>query len=191
MTESEKAAAGLLYDANSDPELLRQRDAAKSKLFLFNQTPANQRNARNEILRQLLGKLGKSPAFDGPFLCDYGFNIEIGDHFYANVNLVVLDAAKVSIGNNVFIAPNVGIYTSGHPLDASRRNQGLEYAYPVVIGNNVWIGAGAQILPGVTVGTCSVIAAGAIVTRDVPDGVIAAGNPATILRPITEADGAT
>ena len=120
--------------------------------------------------------------------CDYGFNIEIGARFYANVNLVILDGAKVSIGNDVFIAPNVGIYTAGHPLDAERRNQGLEYAHPVSIGDNVWIGAGVNILPGVSIGANSVIGAGAVVVRDIPEGVLAAGNPARVIRPITEAD---
>lgn len=187
----EKAAAGLLYDANDDPALLQQRDAAKAQLFAFNQTAAHLRAPRVEILRALLGRLGENPVFDGPFFCDYGFNIEIGDHFYANVNLVILDAAKVRIGNRVFIAPNVGLYTSGHPLDAERRNQGLEFAHPITIEDNVWIGAGVQVLPGVRIGAGSVIAAGAVVTRDVPAGVVAAGNPARVLRPITEQDALT
>lgn len=184
----EKAAAGLLYDANYDPGLQQQRDAAKAKLFAFNQTAAHLREPRIEILRSLLGRLGDNPVFDGPFLCDYGFNIEIGNSFYTNVNLVILDAAKVRIGNNVFIAPNVGLYTSGHPLDAERRNKGLEFAYPITIGDNVWIGAGAQVLPGVTIGSGSVIAAGAVITRDVPEAVVMAGNPARVLRQITDKD---
>lgn len=188
MKESEKVAAGLLYDANFDPELLRQRDAAKAQLCVFNQTAAHLREPRVEILRALLGRLGDSPVFDGPFLCDYGFNIEIGHRFYANVNLVILDAAKVRIGDDVFIAPNVGLHTSGHPLDAERRNKGLEYALPITIGNSVWIGAGAQVLPGVTIGDGSVIAAGAIVTRDVPAGVVVAGQPAVVKRQINDGD---
>lgn len=188
MTEMEKAAAGLLYDANHDPSVLQLRDAAKEKLFAFQQIGAHQRAEREVILRGLLGKLGRNPVFDGPFLCDYGFNIEIGDNFYTNVNLVILDAAKVRIGNNVFIAPNVGLYTSGHPLDAGRRNQGLEFALPITIGDNVWIGAGVQVLPGVSIGAGSVIAAGAIVTKDVPEGVVSAGNPARVLRAITDKD---
>ena len=188
MTEMEKAAAGLLYDANHDPSVLQLRDAAKEKLFAFQQIGAHRRAEREAVLRGLLGKLGRNPVFDGPFLCDYGFNIEIGARFYANVNLVILDGAKVSIGNDVFIAPNVGIYTAGHPLDAERRNQGLEYAHPVSIGDNVWIGAGVNILPGVSIGANSVIGAGAVVVRDIPEGVLAAGNPARVIRPITEVD---
>ncbi|RYD94141.1 MAG: sugar O-acetyltransferase, partial [Sphingomonadales bacterium] len=116
------------------------------------------------------------------------FNIEIGDDFYANVNLVILDGAKVTIGNNVFIAPNVGLYTAGHPLDVTRRNAGLEYALPITIGNNVWIGGGVSIMPGVTIHDGAVIGSGAVVTRDIPANVIAAGNPARVIRAITEDD---
>ena len=188
MNEAEKAAAGMLYDANYDNDLLSKRDEAKLKVFNFNHTPFTHKQLRNEILSSLLGKQGANITIEGPFYCDYGYNIEIGDNFYANVNFTVLDGAKVIIGNNVFIAPNVGIYTAGHPLDTERRNQGLEYAYPVTIGDNVWIGAGVNILPGVTVGSDSVIGAGAVVIRDIPDGVLVAGNPARIVRKITEED---
>lgn len=188
MNEAEKAAAGLLYDANYDEDILRRRDEAKLKLFDFNHTPFTNKRVRDEILHSLLGKYGKSITIEGPFYCDYGYNIEIGENFYANVNFTILDGAKVTIGDNVFIAPNVGIYTAGHPLDAERRNQGLEYAYPVNIGDNVWIGAGVNILPGVTIGANSVIGAGAVVTKDIPEGVVAAGNPAKVIREITEED---
>ena len=188
MNEQEKAAAGMLYDANHDPALLQLRDAAKARLHAFNQTAAHLREARIGLLRSLLGGLGENPVFDGPFFCDYGFNIHIGDHFYANVNLVILDAAPVRIGHHVFIGPNVGLHTSGHPLDAERRNQGLEFAHPITIGDSVWIGAGVQVLPGVNIGAGSVVAAGAVVTRDVPPNVVVAGNPARLLRPITQDD---
>lgn len=188
MNEMEKAAAGLLYDANHDEALVRQRDVAKGILFEFNHTSPADRPKRQALLKTLLGKTGDNVLMDGPFYCDYGYNIELGENFYANVNLVILDGAKVTIGDNVFIAPNVGIYTAGHPLDVERRNQGLEYAYPVRIGDNVWIGAGVSILPGVTIGDGSVIGAGAVVLRDVPESVLAAGNPARVIRPITEAD---
>ncbi|WP_205957610.1 sugar O-acetyltransferase [Pantoea stewartii] len=188
MTEAEKAASGLLYDANYDEELLRKRDEAKLKLYTFNHTPVTNRQLRDEILHSLLGRHGENITVEGPFYCDYGYNIEIGDNFYANVNFTVLDGAKVTIGDNVFIAPNVGIYTAGHPLDAGRRNKGLEYAHPVTIGNNVWIGAGVSVLPGVTIGSDSVIGAGAVVLRNVPEGVLVAGNPARVVREITEED---
>jgi acetyltransferase-like isoleucine patch superfamily enzyme len=188
MNELEKAAAGLLYDANHDPQVLRQRAAAKAKLFEFNHSHPDDGERRDAILRGLFARIGEGFVIEGPLHCDYGFNIEIGARFYANVNLVILDGARVTIGDNVFIAPNVGIYTAGHPLDAERRNQGLEYAHPVSIGDNVWIGAGVNILPGVHIGANSVIGAGAVVVRDIPDGVLAAGNPARVIRPINEAD---
>ena len=123
-----------------------------------------------------------------PFWCDYGYNIELGDHFYANHNLVILDCAKVVFGDNVFIAPGCGFHTAGHPIDAPRRNQGLEYAWPIHVGNDVWIGAGVQVCPGVTIGSDVVIGAGSVVVRDIPDHVVAAGNPCRVLHPITEAD---
>ena len=111
-----------------------------------------------------------------------GLIIEVGENFYANVNLVILDGTKVTIGDNAFIAPNVGIYTAGHPLDAERRNQGLEYAYPIRIGNNVWIGAHSVILPGVTIGDHVVIGAGSVVTKDIPSYSLAVGNPCRVIR---------
>ncbi|MCY9848582.1 sugar O-acetyltransferase [Pectobacterium jejuense] len=188
MNEAEKAAAGLLYDANYDEALLRRRDEAKQQLFEFNHTPVTDKAKRQDILHNLLGRHGENFIIEGPFYCDYGYNIEIVENFYANVNFVVLDGAKVKIGDNVFIAPNVGIYTAGHPLDAKRRNQGLEYAHPVTIGDNVWIGAGVNILPGVSIGSNSIIGAGAVVLHSVPEGVLVAGNPARIIRKITEED---
>ena len=188
MKEMEKAAAGLLYDANYDAEVVGQRNAAKDILFDFNHTPPRQSEKRKDLLQSLLGKVGQGVIIEAPFHCDYGFNIEIGANSFLNVNCVILDGAKVTIGSNVFIAPAVGIHTAGHPLDPERRNQGLEYALPVTIEDSVWIGAGVQIMPGVTIGRGSVIGAGAIVNRDIPPSSIAVGNPARILRTITEKD---
>jgi acetyltransferase-like isoleucine patch superfamily enzyme len=188
MDELEKAARGLLYDANYDPAVLEKRKAAKRILHRLNALSPDERQEHAELICGLLGRIGRNFVFDGAFHCDYGFNIEIGDDFYANVNLVILDGAKVTIGNNVFIAPNVGIYTAGHPLDPERRNVGLEYALPVTIGNNVWIGGGASIMPGVTIGAGAVIGGGAVVTRDIPANVVAAGNPARVIREITTED---
>ncbi len=190
MGELEKAARGLLYDANYDPAVLERRKAAKRVLHRLNALSPDDEVDRAELVRGLLGRIGGSFVIEGPFHCDYGFNIEIGDNFYANVNLVILDGAKVTIGNNVFIAPNVGIYTAGHPLDAERRNAGIEYALPITIGDNVWIGGGVSIMPGVTIGAGAVIGGGAVVTRDVPPYVVSAGNPAKVIRAITQDDRA-
>ncbi|WP_413734583.1 sugar O-acetyltransferase [Sodalis sp. RH21] len=188
MNEMQKAAAGLLYDANYDEELIAQRAQAKYQLYLYNRLDPRNGDERQELIKKLLGKTGATFWFEPPFYCDYGYNIDIGENFYANMNLVILDGAKVKIGDNAFIAPNVGIYTAGHPLDAGRRNQGLEYALPVTIGNNVWIGGGVSILPGVTIGDNSVIGAGSVVNRDIPAYVLAAGNPCRVIRAITDED---
>ena len=184
MKEKEKAACGQLYDANYDRELLQERQAAQEKTFAYNSLHPSREEEKKEILRSLLGKTGDNFIFVSPFYCDYGYNIEIGENFFANMNLVILDGAKVTIGKNAFIAPNVGIYTAGHPLDAERRNRGLEYAKPVTIGDNVWIGAHAAILPGVTIGNNVVIGAGSVVTKDIPDGVLAVGNPCKVVKKI-------
>ncbi|ADO43107.1 sugar O-acetyltransferase [Ketogulonicigenium vulgare] len=188
MNELQKAAAGLLYDANYDPALLAKRRAAKRILFEINNLHPDEDEKRTQLLKGLLGKTGQNITFDGQFHCDYGFNIEVGENFYANVNLVILDGAKVTIGNNCFIAPNVGIYTAGHPLDAERRNKGLEYAHPITIGDDVWIGAGVTVLPGASIGSGSVIAAGSVVRGEVPPNVICGGNPGNVIREINERD---
>ena len=163
-SEKAKAKAGKLYDANNDIELVSEREACKEVCYELNSLRPSQKKERESIIRRLFGKTGKSFLIEQPFYCDYGYNIEVGENFYANVNLVILDGAKVCIGDNAFIAPNVGIYTAGHPLDAEQRNRGLEYARPVTIGHNVWIGAGVNILPGVTIGDNTVMGAGSVVT---------------------------
>lgn len=184
MTEKEKCRLGLLYDANYDADILADRDKAKELLYDYNRLRPSQKEEKIEALRTLLGKAGESPIIEPPFACDYGYNIEVGDHFFANMNCVILDGAKVTIGHHAFIAPNVGIYTAGHPLDAEQRNRGLEYAYPVTIGNNVWIGAGVSILPGVTIGDNVVIGAGSVVAKDIPSNTLAVGNPCRVIREI-------
>lgn len=188
MTEKEKRDRQQLYDANYDEDLIRERAIAKDLCFEYNQTRPSDTDKQNEIIRKLLGKVGNNPGIVAPFWCDYGYNISIGDNFFANHNTVILDCAKVTFGNNVFIGPNCGFYTAGHPLDAQRRNQGLEYAYPVAIGDDVWIGAGVHVMPGVTIGSNVVIGAGSIVTTDIPDNCVAVGNPCRVIRPITEED---
>ena len=189
-TEKEKAREGILYDANNDAELVAERLAAADITYMLNSLKPSQVAEREAVIRRLLGRTGKNVSIVSPFYCDYGYNIETGENFFMNMNCVILDGAKVTFGDNVFVAPGCGFYTAGHPLDAERRNAGLEYALPIRIGNNVWIGAQVCVLPGVTIGDNSVIGAGSVVTKDIPSGVLAAGNPCRVIRPITEADAA-
>ena len=178
----------MLYDANYDTELIRERQVAKDLCYQFNQLRPSDETNQQQILSQLLGKKSDNCCILTPFWCDYGYNIEVGKNFFANHNTVILDGAKVTFGDNVFIAPNCGFYTAGHPIDAERRNQGLEYAYPITVGDNVWIGAGVQVMPGVKIGSNVVIGGGSVVVKDIPDNVVAVGNPCRPIRPITEAD---
>lgn len=184
MTEKEKALKGLLYDANYDTEIVNDRRKAQEVLFEYNHTSPALQQERTKIIKGLLAKTGENIVVESPFVCDYGYNIEVGENFFANVNLVILDGAKVRIGDHAFIAPNVGIYTAGHPLDTKQRNQGLEYARPITIGHNVWIGAGVSILPGVTIGDNTVIGAGSVVTKNIPSNVLAVGNPCKVIKVI-------
>lgn len=185
MTEKERMLSGKLYRAD-DPEL-RAGDMRKWKLTQrLNQT-TDVEEVR-AIYRELLGSIGKDFWIQPPFYCDYGSNIHIGDHFYANYGCVILDPAEVFIGDHVFLAPRVSIYTATHPIDAEVRNAELEYALPIHIGSSVWIGGNTVICPGVTIGDNVVIGAGSVVTHDVPSGIVAAGNPCRVLRPITDAD---
>ncbi len=188
MTEREKMEKGLLYDANFDPDILRLREECKDKCFAFNQLKPSDTKGQKKILTKLLGKTAEPFTIIAPFYCDYGCNIEVGKGFFANHNLVILDGAKVAFGENVFIAPNCCFSAAGHPLDIEQRNAGLEFAYPIKVGNNVWIGANVVVLPGVTIGDGTVVGAGSVVNRDLPAGVIAVGNPCKVLRAITEED---
>ncbi len=186
MTEKEKCQLGLLYDANYDEELLRERAECKDLCYEYNQLRPSQMEERNRLLRRLLGKTGNNFLIEQPFYCDYGYNIEIGEDFYMNVNCVLLDGAPIRFGKHVFVAPNCGFYTAGHPLDTPQRNRGLEYAYPITIGDNVWIGAGTIVLPGVSIGNNTVIGAGSVVNKSLPDHVLAVGNPCRIVRKLTD-----
>ncbi len=143
---------------------------------------------QTERLRSILGGMGENITIQPPFHCDYGSNIKVGENFYANYNLTVLDVAPVTVGDNVLIAPNVSIYTAGHPVHPFARNSMYEYGIPITIGDNVWIGGNVVICPGVNIGSGSVIGAGSVVTRDVPEYVIAVGNPCRVLRKITDED---
>lgn len=138
--------------------------------------------------KQLFGKTGKSVYVNPPLYVDYGRHVEIGENFYANMDCVFLDVNKIIIGNNVMLGPRVGFYTAGHPIDAEIRNQELEFGLPIVVEDNVWIGANATILPGVTIGKNSIIAAGAVVTKNVPTNTIVGGNPAKVIREVSETD---
>lgn len=186
MTEKEKARLGLLYDANYDEELLAERRRCKELCFQFNQLSPLKELEQKEIIGKLFGKTKENFCVTAPFYCDYGYNIEIGENFYSNHNLVILDGAKVEIGDNVFIAPNCCITTVGHPINIDERNRGLEYAYPIKIGNNVWIGAGANILPGVTIGDNVTIGAGSVVNKSIPANSIAVGNPCKVIKTILD-----
>ena len=186
-SEKEKMLAGQPYLANGS-ELVGERLFAKELLFQFNNSRPVEVEARNAILQKLFGKTGANFYVEPPFRCDYGYNIEIGDNFYANYNLVILDCASVKIGDNVFIAPNVGIYTAGHPIHSDLRNQELEFALPIEIGNSVWIGGNVVINPGIKIGDNTVIGSGSVVTKNIPPNVVAVGNPCKVLRSITEDD---
>lgn len=176
----------MLYDANYDKDLLEQRTKAKELCYDFNNLRPSDEKGQKEILKKLLGKTKNNFIITAPFWCDYGYNIEVGEYFYSNHNLVILDGGKVTFGDNVFIAPNCGFYTAGHPIDFERRNKGLEYAYPISVGNNVWIGAGVQVMPGVTIGDNVVIGGGSVVVKDIPSNSVAVGNPCKVIRAITE-----
>lgn len=191
MTEKEKMCAQMLYDANYDPALLEERDKAKDLCHQYNQLRPSDRASQQEVLKKLLGKTGENFTLTAPFWCDYGYNIELGENFYANHNLVILDGAKVTFGDNVFIGPDCGFHTAGHPIDFERRNRGLEYAYSITVGDNVWIGAGVQVMPGVTIGSNVVIGGGSVVVKDIPGNCVAVGNPCKVIRAITEEDKQT
>ena len=191
VTEKEKMRAQMLYDANYDQTLLEERDKAKDLCHQYNQLRPSDRSGQREVLKKLLGKTGENFILTAPFWCDYGYNIELGENFYANHNLVILDGAKVTFGDNVFIGPDCGFHTAGHPIDFERRNRGLEYAYSITVGDNVWIGAGVQVMPGVSIGSNVVIGGGSVVVKDIPSNCVAVGNPCKVIRAITEEDKKT
>ncbi|WP_433959209.1 sugar O-acetyltransferase [Cytobacillus horneckiae] len=183
--EKEKMLNGELYNA-ADPELLRERTNARRLTRLFNDSLETDDNKRLEILKELFGSTGRNFYIEPTFRCDYGYNIHIGENFYANFDCVFLDVSEIQIGNNCFIAPGVHIYTATHPLEANERISGAEYGIPVKIGDNVWIGGRAIVNPGVQIGNNVVIASGAVVTKDVPDNVVVGGNPAKIIKQMEE-----
>lgn len=187
MTQKERMLAGLPYRAN-DPELKQMRTENKLRVAEYNQLTRDQQEEMDQLIRQILGGTGKEILVEPPIHFDYGRNTTVGERFFANYNLTVLDVCKVTIGDNVMLAPNVSLYGAGHPIHPDARNSGYEYGAPITIGDNVWIGGSACVLPGVTIGNNVVIGAGSVVAKDIPDNVIAAGNPCRVIRPITEED---
>jgi len=183
--ELEKMMSGDLYDATNNTTLLDLLTQTQELCHDYNLLRPSQTAERQALMRRILGKTGQRFKILSPFWCDYGFNIEVGENFFANFNLVILDEARVTFGDNVFIAPNCGFYTAGHPLDVAQRNAGLEYSLPIRVGNNVWIGGNVCVMPGVTIGDNTVIGGGSVVVHDIPAGVLAAGNPC---RPIRRLD---
>ena len=181
MNDKDKMLLGKLYNPLNDV-LPVERERAKMLCYKFNKLAPNNILKRTHYLSKLLGKTGKNFLIEQPFQCDYGYNIEIGENFYSNHNLIILDPAKVTFGDNVFIGPNCGFYTPEHPLDASTRNKGLEYAKPIKVGNNVWFGGNVIVLGGVTIGDNAVIGAGSVVVKDIPANTVAVGNPCRVLR---------
>ncbi len=182
LNERDKMLAGELYDA-ADPELLRLRARARELCWAYNATLDSEPARRRELLAQLLGSGAADASIQPPFYCDYGSNIELGERVYFNFNCVVLDVCKVTVGSFTLFGPAVQIYTATHPFDAQARRT-HESGRPIDIGADCWIGGGTIILPGVTIGDKAVIGAGSVVTRDVPAGVLAAGNPCKVLRPV-------
>lgn len=188
LTEFEKMKAGEWYDANYDEELLAQRLLAEDLCFDLNLTRPSDTEKRNALLEKLLPDMGENCSILSPFFTDYGCYCHIGHDTFINHNAYLMDGGGITIGHHCFIGPNCGMYTAVHPSIAEERNKGLEKALPIVIGSNCWIGADVTILPGVSIGNNTIIGAKSVVTKNIPDNVIAVGNPCRVLRPITEED---
>ena len=186
MTEREKMLAGEVYDAYHDPTLLEDRNRCLELCYDFNACRPGDSAGQLSILRQLLGHMGSDTLILAPFYCDYGYNISVGEGFFANHGLVILDEAPVRFGNKVFVGPNCGFHTAGHPLERELRDRAYEYARPITVGDSCWFGAGVQVLPGVTIGDNVVIGAGSVVTRDIPSNSVAVGNPCRVIRTLPE-----
>lgn len=182
MTEKEKMLRGELYNANYDQTLIRERNEVKNLCAQYNRLDFNDSVGRKALLRRIILHMENDAWIEPSFWCDYGYNIRIGKNFYANHNLILLDAGGITFGNDVFVGPNCGFYTSSHPLDYHIRNQGLEDAKPITVGSNVWFGGNVTVLPGVTIGDNVVIGAGSVVTHDIPRDSVAVGNPCRVIR---------
>lgn len=188
MTEKEKASLGLWYDANNDEQLIQDRLIAKDLCHDYNQIKPSDVQKRNEVLKELFHYLPKGLEIIQPFMCDYGYNIDISDDVFINSYCYFMDCAKITIGHHVFMGPYCGLYTASHPLNIEERNAGLENALPIVIEDNVWLGANVTVLQGVTIGEGSVIGAGSVVTKDIPPYVIANGVPCQVVKKLKSVD---
>ena len=181
MTEKEKILQGLLYDSG-DSELSEERRRCKQLCQEYNFLPCDETEKKADLLRRILKKTGKNCTIEPFFQCDYGYNISVGENFYANHNCVFLDTAPITFGDHVFIGPNCGFYAAEHPLDAATRNKELESARPITVGNNVWIGGNVCVLPGVSIGDNAVIGAGSVVVKNIPENSVAVGNPCEVIQ---------
>lgn len=187
MNMEERMVNGLPYIAE-DEELRKKHNYAQKKSFEFNRSLPHDKIYRKNIIKTLFKQTGEKFKITPPFYCDYGCNISIGENFYSNFNLTILDVAEVEIGDNVMFGPNVAIYTAGHPIHPENRNTGYEYGISIEIGNSVWLGGNVVVNPGIKIGNNVVIGSGSVITKNIPDNVIAAGNPAKVIREITEED---
>lgn len=183
MKEKEKMLTEKLYDPN-DTELTEDRIKCKELCYKYNKLKPSEKEKRMKILKKLLGKTKERLFIEPPFQCDYGYNIEVGEMFYSNHNLIILDTNKVKFGDNVLIGPNCAFYCAGHPLDAQTRITGKEFGKKIEVGNNVWFGGNVIVLPGVKIGNNVVIGAGSVVTKDIPDNCLAYGNPCKVAKKI-------
>lgn len=188
VTQKERMLAGKLYTSSDELRAMNKRNRRLAQRF--NATTVDEMDERKALLKELLGESGEHVYIEPPFYCDYGDHISVGNNFYANFDCIMLDVAPITIGDDVMFGPKVGLYTAGHPIDAEIRASGLEFGTPITIGNKVWIGGSTVINPGVSIGDNVVIGSGSVVTKDIPDNVIAVGNPCKVLREITEEDTA-
>ncbi len=191
MTEKPIVPTNFFFQGCYNPAYEEEIKKGKDKCFAYNKLNPNDKDAQAKILHELLGGMGSDTIITPPFWCDYGYNITVGDSFYANHGLIITDGAKVTFGDNVFIAPDCCFTTAEHAIDPEMRKRGVEIAKPITVGNNVWIGAHSTVLAGVTIGDNAVIGAGSVVTRDIPANVVAVGVPCRVMREITEDDKTT
>ena len=188
MTEHEKMLQGMWYDANYDEGLLEERLQAEELYFAYNQTGPRETERKEQLLQALFPNMEKEVVILSPIYTDYGYNCRIGEATFINHGAYLMDAGKITVGSHCFIGPNCGMYTAIHAMLPEERNRGIERAKPIVLGDNVWLGGDVTILPGVTIGSNTVIGAGSVVTKDIPSGVVAAGNPCRVMREMTQAD---